>query len=792
MSCNCNTASKTCEPCAFCTPPGVTGLTTCHPIDPCEDKFALDCVLYSGESYNCDITAIPGQSVLSIIAALFQQIAGTPSTNDCCGLTGSITMTDITTTTSSTSTTSTTTTTTTHAPTCSYYQISNSGPRGSESIVQYTPCNCTNTLQITIRDTPIQICVNNALGYSVISGTINTPVNAGPCVLPPCPTTTTTTTLAPCTCNVYTVTNNNNTNIQLTYTECNNGNKLVTSTFGHGSWLVCACTDLPTGNIPSGVTISAAGAVCTTTPTTTTTTIDCSANGGTVTVLESFSMTASFVTNIALHIVNSTVAFRVDWGDGTATDYAIGSHVHDISHTYTGSYSGPITFYSTNLTGIIGFYDADYSGGSSAPLWPAFNCLKGGSLTISTTELAKLDGCVEIEILNSKTTGDVNNLPKSLTRVVLWGNGRPGSAVCDTIVNGNISNLPPLATVINIAGLNTLTGDIANLPTPPGITGGYKIYIDGYNTIWGDIQNLPTGATGSNYNVAELLGNNIITGNISNLPSDYLKIYFGGGRDDIHTDGYGNTVWGNLADINPNMIEFDVRGENSLTGNLSSINSTVLKVFYLRGRSTITGVITNIVAPNLEILALIDDLNLTTVSGNLTTLSSLFPVLKNIEIEGPQIVTCPIASIPNSLINFRIFSSTSSLSGNFSSLTSKTNLVQFSTFSPGSTVSGELTNLPSSLKLFDYNTNQTVTVTFTPPHTWSNPMQKFNVITGAAMSTTSINDALVSLATVPTWERIYGGYYSDITVKFKGVATGAGLAAKATLISKGVTVTITP
>lgn len=52
MSCTCN-KSINCEPCAFCTPPGVTCLTTCTPVDPCLDKIDMSCVIYSGADHNC-------------------------------------------------------------------------------------------------------------------------------------------------------------------------------------------------------------------------------------------------------------------------------------------------------------------------------------------------------------------------------------------------------------------------------------------------------------------------------------------------------------------------------------------------------------------------------------------------------------------------------------------------------------------------------------------------------------------------------------------------------------------
>jgi len=53
MSCNCNNADPNCEPCAFCTPPGVRCLPDCDSEDPCPEKIDLCCVRNSGPDYPC-------------------------------------------------------------------------------------------------------------------------------------------------------------------------------------------------------------------------------------------------------------------------------------------------------------------------------------------------------------------------------------------------------------------------------------------------------------------------------------------------------------------------------------------------------------------------------------------------------------------------------------------------------------------------------------------------------------------------------------------------------------------
>lgn len=67
MSCNCNTANPKCEPCSVCTPPGVTGLTTCAPVRPCDgDIIDINCVQYSGIDFECINTAT-GDTLISVL-----------------------------------------------------------------------------------------------------------------------------------------------------------------------------------------------------------------------------------------------------------------------------------------------------------------------------------------------------------------------------------------------------------------------------------------------------------------------------------------------------------------------------------------------------------------------------------------------------------------------------------------------------------------------------------------------------------------------------------------------------
>ena len=794
MSCNCNNANKNCEPCAFCTPPGVTGLTTCQPIDPCEEKPNVDCVYYNGPDAEC-LGIHQGDSLTFVLQSILEYYIA--PVDGCCDLDGIAEFVTTTTSTSTSTTTSSTTTTTTLPPDCSYYAVNNAGPRYPGAVIEYYPCNCIYPQQSTITDTAITICVDNDHPITVISGTIQTPIDYGPCTLEPCPTTTTTTE-PPCNCKIYTVQNlSHSYSYDLEYIDCSLGVPGITTNLSVApstTITICACDTLEEVS-NAFVIITNTEDDCEGPITTTTTTIDCTNNGATGQLMESFTMVADKVTEIKFHLIQSSTDFVINFGAGLGlVTYPAGSYYHSINCFYTTPYSGNITFYSTDLTGIVGFYDADYSGAPSAPGWPGFNCLSGGSLSVTTLELNKLDGCLTLELLNTKTTGDIAYLPASLEAIALWGNGRPGSASCANTVTGNIINMPPNAWSINILGQNTLTGDIDDLPTPSLITSnGYYIAVNGLNTIWGNISNLPTGAPGID-NVVRINGNNTITGNIIGLPTDYKVFEIGGGPDSNHGDAYGNTVYGNLSNFPSQLDEFILKGDNMISGDLADIYAPNLNVFYLRGKATIVGDIGDMYAPNLLSLTLIDDLSLTTITGDIGTFgSSLFPSLQTLQIVGSQSIYGTIAGLPTTLVNFIVRSANSSLTGAWYNINTFTVLRQFINSLGSSNISGDLADLPSSIKVFSYDTTNTTSVaTCTPGHIWANPMQMFNYTTGTAMTTTNINNLLVSLAGVPSWAVMPGAYSSGKTVKLKGVATGAGLTAITTLTTNGVTVTIIP
>ncbi len=110
MPCNCNRENPTCEPCAICTPPGVTDLPVCTPVDICENSpVNMDCVTYSGEDFEC-LNVTNGDSLISVMLNILNVYF---PEEYCCALEGTVEYITTTTTTTTTSTTTTSTSTTT-------------------------------------------------------------------------------------------------------------------------------------------------------------------------------------------------------------------------------------------------------------------------------------------------------------------------------------------------------------------------------------------------------------------------------------------------------------------------------------------------------------------------------------------------------------------------------------------------------------------------------------------------------------------------------------------------------
>lgn len=227
-------------------------------------------------------------------------------------------------------------------------------------------------------------------------------------------------------------------------------------------------------------------------------------------------------------------------------------------------------------------------------------------------------GLLHVDINGKEITGDVSNLPINLTGLTIH-NG--------TTISGDTSNLPVNLSVIKINGLNTISGLIDNLPlnleyceisgenTMSGDLSNLPqnlktLILGGNNTITGDIINLPLSLNDTLY----LTGLNTIGGDISTLPTNLLNVFL----DGVGTNP-GEYVYGNIDSINQNIISLTVLGNNQLSGEfLSSSTHTQLTYLNIEGDNIITGNLETL-PPNLYNIKILGQNSLNIFSGDSKT-----------------------------------------------------------------------------------------------------------------------------------------------------------------------------
>lgn len=135
-------------------------------------------------------------------------------------------------------------------------------------------------------------------------------------------------------------------------------------------------------------------------------------------------------------------------------------------------------------------------------------------------------------------TGDVANLPRSLTDILLLS--------VNNTVTGDVENLPPLLNSLHLGGENKVSGDVKGLPRSLTF-----LDLQGKNQVLGDINGLPGSLTHLN-----LRGDNEVTGDIADLPESLSTVILYG----------SNSVYGDLGQLKINdAINIDFRGDNQIS-----------------------------------------------------------------------------------------------------------------------------------------------------------------------------------------------------------------------------------
>jgi hypothetical protein len=264
--------------------------------------------------------------------------------------------------------------------------------------------------------------------------------------------------------------------------------------------------------------------------------------------------------------------------------------------SYIGKMTGNIGNFPTGMT-LINLTTANETNtlfGDTAGLprnLKTFGLL--GSNTISGNTASLPTGLTFMELAGFNTiSGDSSGFPRTLTVLSLRGNATP---------SGSIANLPTGATSFNFACFDTFSGDVSTITGITGLTsfvvenslagfGGNTITGDinnlrksistlniaGSNTLFGDIANMPTGSTGSLAGYFNIRGANTVSGNTANISTRFNNFILGG----------VSTLSGTTYDIPTNVAVMLIGGNNTISGDLDGVSHA--QYIDIGGLNTIT------------------------------------------------------------------------------------------------------------------------------------------------------------------------------------------------------------
>jgi hypothetical protein len=286
--------------------------------------------------------------------------------------------------------------------------------------------------------------------------------------------------------------------------------------------------------------------------------------------------------------ITASLPYYIDWGDGIES-FPAGTS--DIFHTYSSPYTGQIKILSTDLSSITEF-KSETNPHNSQSLWT------------STSELQKLDQLDDLRAWPDNglfITGNVLNLPSTLTRLVVYNND----------LTGLTSDLPQFLTLMGIYGVNTISGDTSGFPNTLNST----LDLQGNNTVSGDTSDLPRMLTTS---IMIIKGQNTISGDTSDLPSVRQLRITG-----------NNTISGSVSNLPISLVICEIDGDNTISGSISTGSASTLP-------------------PNIQIFLMLGN---SAVSGNITTLPLSS---RSIRIEGSNTLTGDLFLLPPLITGLQI------------------------------------------------------------------------------------------------------------------------------------------
>jgi hypothetical protein len=411
-----------------------------------------------------------------------------------------------------------------------------------------------------------------------------------------------------------------------------------------------------------------------------------------------------------------------------------GIGVNSISLSLTVTSIGGYVDWGDGNTTSISSYSNSYPHTYSTSYTGVITVNYYGSLTTFNLSSALPDTSTVVQV----STQEISNLTSLTQLYISYGRlvGQMSDLSVNTVLNvlnirddyttsSVLSDLPNSLTNIYIS-LYGHTTISGNLSSISSMINLTNISVGGTNTITGDITNIPNTVT-----TIYITGNNTISGDIINLPSSLTQLLLLG----------NNTVTGNISNLPTTLVSLNISGSNTLYGNVSGFPYSLSTISIGGNGGNITGNLGDLVRPSFNIFTITT--NNSTFSATTATIpvaSTTMQIKINGNISG-NVSNLPSSDFPSSVFSIDNSAGTSSVSytsGVYPWGTVQTNYIQFKSNTP--LTSTEVDNLIINIDSFGGGV------------TW---------ISGSNPKTLYIN----------------------------GTRTAASNAARASLVTKGVTVT---
>jgi len=343
-----------------------------------------------------------------------------------------------------------------------------------------------------------------------------------------------------------------------------------------------------------------------------------------------------------------------------------------------------------------------------------------------------------------------------------------------------ISNLTELQTLRLTSNATRLIGQMSNISALNNLT---TLTIRNDYTTLSNLSYIPISVT--NFSIGSS-GYSIITGDILSLSGNNLTSLTIAGT---------NTVYGDISTLPSTLSTMIIQGNNTLSGNTSDFNFPSLLSLTLTGNNTIDGDVVNL-PPNVTSITILGD---NTLYGNL---SDFPPSIRSINL-GSQpggLITGDLSDLPNASYNtLQMTSDNYSISANTATIPLMTGAT-FNVKIDGS-LSGDLSDIfnggadfPICSFILNGLNASPCSLTYTSGvFPWGSLSATIiTIYTSTNLTNTEIDNLLIDLDSYGggvTWVSCAGGANQ---LQLKGARTSASNAALASLIGKGVTVTITP